>query len=329
MNKRLRAALGAAAIAACALAAAQSPASSDASGYPKRPIRIVLAFSGGVGENLARIVAERLEHDFGQPVIVEPHPGASGNIASELVARAPPDGYTLLLAQAATTLTPATHGARAVDPIRSFAPVARLGTQPWAVVAHHSLNADSLQSLLDAARTKPGRIGYATPGIGTSNHLSAVMLWSRAGVSMLHVPYSNSGAMMKDVITGEVPVAIVAPATAEPYIRTGQVRLLATTGARRTRNFPDVPTVAESGFPGFEIESWYGLVAPAGTPDEIVARIHREVSAILDLPVVRERLLAIGIEPAGATTEQFREMIRGEVAKWAALVRAAGIGIDK
>jgi tripartite-type tricarboxylate transporter receptor subunit TctC len=322
--------VGAALLGACIAGAAHAAGpSSETAGYPNRPLRIVVGFSGVTGQSLVRLIAERLEPVLGQPIIVEPRPGASGNIASESVARAVPDGHTLLLAQATTTLLPATQGSRAVDPLRAFAPVMRLATQPLAVVAHRSLEVGDLGTLLAAARARPDRIEYATPGVGTVNHLSAAMLWSRANVQLLHVPYSNSGAMVKDLASGVVPAAFSVPATVEPFVKSGQLRMLAQTGSRRSTHYPDVPTVAEAGFPGFETQSWYGLVAPVGTPRAIVQRLHDEIAHILQEPALRERLVALGLDIAVTTPEGLEAIMRGELARWSEVVRSSGIDLTR
>ena len=317
------------ALALCSDLSCAAPAAGDVASYPDRPVRIVVAFSGVTGQSLARIIAERLERELGQPIVVEPRPGASGNIASDLVAHAAPDGYTLLLALATTTLLPATHGARAIDPIRAFVPIMRLATQPLAVVAHRSLNVATLGALLDSARARPKRLEYATPGVGTINHLAAAMLWSRADVELLHVPYASSSIAMKDLVAGVVPVSVSVPATAEPFVRAGQLQMLALTSPRRWSAYPDVPTVAESGFPGFETESWYGLVAPAGTPHEIIQRLYHEIARILELPAVRERIVPLGVEIAPTTPEQLGGIMRAEVARWSAVVKSAGIDVSQ
>ena len=305
--------------------AAGVASAADAGHYPNRPIRLILAFSGGVMDSLARILGDGLEQALKQPVVVEARTGASGNIAAEYVARAAPDGYTLLVAPVTITVLPSTHGARAVDPVRALAPITKLATQPSLIVANAALGITTLPELIALARGAPGQIAYATPGIGTTQHLGASLLWIRANVELLHVPYSNSGQVIKDVVAGQVPVALTLPATGEPFVRSGHLRALATTGPRRAAAFPDVPTVAELGFPGFDFVTWYGLMAPAGTPRDIIETLHRESARIVQTPEVRNRLVLMGGEPVGNTPEQFAAEIRADLARWPAIVKAAGV----
>jgi tripartite-type tricarboxylate transporter receptor subunit TctC len=298
----------------------------DARPYPSQPVRLVAASSaGGTMDAIARMIGDRLEEKLGQPVLIENRPGASGNIASEFVARAPPDGYTILVAPVTIAILPSTHGAKAVDPVRAFAPIIKLATQPILIVANRAIGVDTLDELIARARREPGRIACASTGIGTTPHLASALLWTRASVDLLHVPYANPAELVKDIVAGEVPVAFLFLGTAEPFLRSGQLKALAFTGATRIDAFPNVPTVAESGFPGYELTSWYGLLAPAGTPKEIVVRLHREVAGILQLPDVRQRLVRMGTEPAATTPDEFAAEIRASVARWPAIIGAAGI----
>ncbi len=317
----------AAVVVAAILAVGGGPAlAASDSAYPNRPIRIVVPYSpGGVSDTLARVIGERLEQAWGQPVIVENRPGASGNIASDQVAKAAADGYTLLLAGNSITILPSTAGARAVDPVRAFAPVLKLVAQPILIAVHPSLRADTLADLVALARASPGTIAYASPGIGTTDHLAAALLWTRAGVELIHVPYANSGQEIKDLVKGETPVAFITAGAVAPWLARGEVRALAVTTPQRIAAMPGVPTVAESGFPDFEVVSWYGLLAPAGTPAEIVDRLNREITRILEIPGLRERFAALGTLPAAGTPDQFAREISALVDAWAPIVKAAGI----
>ena len=294
--------------------------------YPSRTIRLVVAFSpGGTSDTLARLLGEQLEAAFEQPVVVENRPGASGNIASELVARAAPDGHTLLIGGNGITILPATHGERAVDPVRAFAPVTKLVTQPILIAINASLPVASLPQLVALAQADPGRIAYASAGVGTTDHLAAAMLWRRASAELLHIPYANNGAEIKDLVNGDVKVAFITLGAVRPFLLTGQLKALAVTTSHRVAAFPDVPTVAESGFPDYEVTSWYGVLAPAGTPPEIVNRLYREFARALQQPAIRERIVALGAEPVGNTPDQFRDEIRALVRQWPPIVEAAGI----
>jgi tripartite-type tricarboxylate transporter receptor subunit TctC len=297
--------------------------------FPSRPIHLIVPFTAGNQLDVfARLIGARLAEAMGQPVIVENRAGVSGNVASEAVAKAPPDGYTLLVSGVLITLLPLTYGARAVDPVTAFAPVTRLAQQPIVIAANASLSANSLAELIALARQQPGKIAYATSGIGTAQHFAMTMLAQRAGVEFLHVPYANSGQLIGDVLSGQVPIAMSFPGTVEPHLKAGRLKALAVTSAQRTEAWPDIPTVAESGFPGFEVLSWAGVLAPAGTPPEIIERLHREIVRILDIPEVRDVFRAQGAETVGNTPEQFAAEIKASVARWAPVVRDAKIHVD-
>ena len=315
---------------AIVLAAALGAA--DATGpvpFPSRPIHLIVPFTAGNQLDVfARVIGTRLEESMGQPVVVENRPGVSGNVASEAVAKASPDGYTLLVSGVLITLLPLTYGSRAVDPVASFAPITRLAQQPIVIAVNASLDVNSLSDLITLARREPGKIAYATSGIGTAQHIAMTMLSQRAGIELLHIPYVNSGQLIGGVLAGEVPIAMSFPGTVEPYLKTGRLKALAVTSPHRALAWPDIPTVAESGFPGFDVLSWAGVLAPAGTPPEIIERLHREIVRILNIPEVRNVFLAQSAEPVGNTPEQFAAEIKASVARWAPVVKAAGIKAD-
>ena len=297
--------------------------------FPGRPIQLVVPFTAGNQLDVfARLIADRMTESMGQPVVVVNKPGVSGNAASEVVARAAPDGHTLLVSGVLITLLPLTYGSRAVDPVAAFAPVTRLAQQPIVIAVHPSLHVNSLSELIALARRRPGEIAYATSGVGTAQHIAMTMLSQRAGVALLHVPYANSARLIGDVLSGEVPVALSFPGTVEPYLKAGRLKALAVTGAHRAPAWPDIPTVAESGFPGFDVLSWVGVLAPAGTPPEVVGRLHREIVRILNLPEVRNAFLAQNAEPVGNAPEEFAAEISASVARWTPVVKAAGIKVD-
>jgi tripartite-type tricarboxylate transporter receptor subunit TctC len=301
----------------------------DAQSFPSRPIHLIVPFTAGNQLDVfARLIADRMAESMGQPVVVINRPGVSGNAASEVVAKAPPDGYTLLVSGVLITLLPLTYGSRAVDPVASFAPVTRLAQQPIVIAVNTSLHVNSLSDLISLARRRPGEIAYATSGIGTAQHVAMTMLTQRAGIALFHVPYANSGQLIGDVLAGEVPIAMTFPGTVEPYLKTGRLKALAVTGAHRIPAWPDIPTVAESGFPDFDVLSWVGVLAPAGTPPEIIDRLHREIIQILNIPEVHNAFLAQSAEPVGNTPEEFAAEIKSSVARWTPVVKAAGIRVD-
>ena len=286
---------------------------------------MVVPAATGTSDVVARLVAAKLADAVGQPVTVENRPGASFNIGSEIVARAPADGYTLLFTGMVITLLPSTLGKAAVDPVASFAPITKIGRVPLVIVVASSLGVRTLDELLTLARQRPGAIAYATQGIGTPAHLAATIIAQRAGVDLLHIPYVNSGQAMKDVLTGEVPVYFTYPPAVEAHVKSGQLRALAVASTRRIPAWPEVPTVVELGFKEAVVDPWYGVLAPAGTPPGIVDRLHREIARIIQQPDVRERLAQMGIEAEGSTPERFAADIREAVARWPAVVRAAGV----
>ena len=313
-------------LACIALLALAGPRAADAADeYPSRPIRIVVPSAGGQGDFVPRMIGKRLGEVVGQPVTIENRPGASYNIASDVVAKAAPDGYTLLYTGSVVTLLPSVIGSVAVDPVTSFAPITKLVETPLIVVANASLGVSSFDELIALARRRPGAIAYASPGVGTLPHLVATMIQRQAGIELLHIPYPNARQLLTDLLKGEVPVYFTFLIAVEPHVRSGQIRVLAVASARRMPQFPDVPTIGEAGFPQAAVEPWLGLLAPAGTPREIVDRLNRAVVAILNEPDVREQLVRQGMTPIGSTPERFAADIRAGVARWPPIVEAAGI----
>lgn len=301
-------------------------ASGDAAAYPARAVHVVVSFPAGTAvDGLARLLGAKLGDALGQPVVVENRPGAAGNIGTAHAARAMPDGYTLAVVGAAVTINPTIYGARAVDPVTAFAPVIQLTTQPIVLVAHPSLEASSLPELIALARRKPGTLAYSTPGVGTPTHIAAELLAMRAGITWLHVPYAGSGQLLTDVLSGEVPLSFTLLGAAEPFLRAGQLKAIAVTTGYRIDALPAVPTVAEAGLAGYEITSWHGIVAPAGTPGEIVARLQRTFAGIVRDPEVVARLRTLGMEPAGGTSAAFGTRIAAETARWKSVIEGAGI----
>ena len=294
--------------------------------YPSRPIHFVVPFGAGSQIDIAaRLIGTKLADALHQPVVVENYPGASGNIGADLVAKAAPDGYTLLFTGSLITLQPSVMGPRAVDPVASFTPVAKVGEPPMVIVAHPRLHLRSLADLVALVKREPGKIAYATAGVGTVQHLVASIISRQAGIDMIHVPYANSGQALKDVVSGEVPVYFTYLGPTNAYLKRDELTALAVASHRRISSLPEIPTVVEAGYPEAAADPWNGFLAPAGTPPEIVALLYRELARIVQLPDVRERFLSMGMDPLSTSPEQFSAEIKAAVARWPAVARAAGV----
>jgi len=305
-------------------------AGAGAQSYPTKPIRLVVPFpAGGTTDILAREVGQRLSLSLGQSVVVDNRPGAGGNIGSELVAKSAPDGYTLLMATVGThAINPSLYAKMPYDHVKDFAPVVLVAGVPNVLEVTPSLPVNSVADLIKLAKEKPGQINFASSGNGTSIHLSGELFKTMAGVDMTHVPYKGSAPALTDLIGGQVQVMFDNLPSSLPQIKAGKLRAIAVTSAERAPALPNVPTIAESGLPGFEATSWFGLVAPAGTPPAIIARINADVNQWLQSPEAREKLLAQGAAAAGGTPEQFAAYIRTETEKWARVVKASGAKVD-
>lgn len=309
------------AMAGCAIAAAESGAD-----YPARSIRyIVPQGAGGSSDTLARVVTQKLSDSLGQQVLVDNRPGATGNIGGEIAARAAPDGYTLLQVATSHATNPALSVKMPFDPVRDFAPITLLSQAPNLWIVHPSLPAKSMRELIALAKTRPGEINYSSSGTGSSQHLAGELLKSLAHIDIVHIPYKGSPPALIDLMGGRVMLMCSTLAPAMPHVKSGKVRALAVTGLKRSQAAPDIPTVAESGLPGYEATAWQGVLAPAGTPREIVTKLNGELVRILQQPDVRRQLADQGYDPAGNTPEQFAEYIRTEIAKWTKVIKAAGL----
>jgi tripartite-type tricarboxylate transporter receptor subunit TctC len=311
---------------ACVLALVAASSVRAADEWPTRPVRIFAPFpAGGATDAVARLLAARLAESFGQQVVVENRPGNSGNLGAEAVARASPDGATLLLGGANLVHNPFVLGARAVHPLNALTPIARVVVQPVIVSSGMRFPARTLGETIALARRDPGRVTFATTGVGTTPHVAAILLSSRADIEMLHVPYPAAAAPQKDVIAGEVALSFSLPAVVAPLIEQNLLRGLAVTGPTRLAALPDVPTMAESGVAGVDIVSWYGLFAPAGTPPAIVARIERDLARVLEAPDARARLVSLGTDPAFLGTQAFGATIRDDLARLGPILSALGL----
>ena len=299
--------------------------------YPSKPIRIIVSNApGGVTDTIARTVGQRLTEAWGQQVVVENKPGANTQIAAELVARSAPDGYTLLLTPDVTfTINPSLYSKLTYDPMKDFAPVSGLVSTTHGLFAHMSLPAQGVRELIALAKAKPGEINYATVGIGSAPHLNMEMFQAAAGVKLTAVQYRGSTPALTDLAAGHVPLMFVNIGTAQGAWQAGKVKLLAVGAVQRLKQFPDVPTVAESGLAGFEARSWFGLFAPGGTPRDIVAKLNAEIQKILADPAFRERvLLPNTLEAIAGSPDDYTAMIRADAAKWAKVIGDAKLKVD-
>ena len=310
---------------AVALVAFADPVAAQA--WPSRPIRIIVSYApGGVTDIIARAVAQPVGEALGQSVLVENRPGAAGVIGTEMVAAAVADGYTLLMFVDGNSMMPTAIRNIKHDPVKSFAHVSLLGRGSLVLVAHPSLPVSSLQDVIRYGKANPSALSFATPGKSGPQHLAFESIKASAGFSAEHIPYKGGGQAIVDVVAGQVKLGMLGMAPALPHIKAGKLKALVVTSRDRSKLLPDVPTVAEAGIPGFEMAQWQGLVAPAGTPPEIVARLHAELLKAMRLPGVVEKLAAIGMENAtSATPDEFTQMIVRETKRWPELFKTAGI----
>ena len=301
-----------------------------AQGYPAKPVRMIIPYPpGGGNDTLGRLFAAKLGERIGQPVVVENRPGAGTIIGTEAAAKSPPDGYTILLSSIAThALSPNLYAKVPYDPIRDFAPITLLGIAPTVLVVPADLPAKDLAELVAAAKAKPGGLTYASGGNGTPPHINGEVFKSVAGVDLLHVPYKGGGPALVDLMAGRVQVMLDTAASAMPHVRSGKLRALAITGAKRSAEYPDIPTFAEAGLPGYDTNAWYSMHAPAGTPPEIVRRLNAELVASLEEPDVQARFKQLTTEPVGNTPEEFAAFVKAELDKYARVIKAAGIRLD-
>jgi tripartite-type tricarboxylate transporter receptor subunit TctC len=294
-----------------------------------RPLRLILPFPpGGSTDLLGRALAERLAEQLRQPVIPENRPGAGGNVGAEAAVRSAPDGYTLVLCAPSLAISASLYRKLNYDPLRDLAPIALVATIPNLFVVHPAVPARSLAELAQHARDNPGKLNFGTGGAGTSNHLASDMFRMLTGTSIVQVPYKGAETAMLAVLAGQVQMVVVGPPAAAPHIKSGKLRALAVLGKERLADFPEVQTAAESGMPGFEVDTWYGVLAPAGVPREVVARLSTEFTKMMQTSEMRERLGAMGVQPLSSTPERFGEFLKAEIAKWAAVVKESGARAD-
>lgn len=301
----------------------------DVPAYPAKAVRVIVAFAPGGGPDLvARVIAQQLGPAWGQQIVVDNRAGAGGIMGTDLAAKAPADGYTWVMVSSSFVMTAGLHKALPYDPVKDFSPVTLVSLYPVIVVVHPSVRAATLRDLTALAKQRPGSLNYASSGNGTPSHLAAELFKSMTGVEMVHVPYKSAGFAVTDLLGGHIGLMFATLPSALGHVKNGELKALAIGGARRVPELPDVPTVAESGVPGYEASGWSGVLVPAGTPQSIVRRINADVGKVLQNPEIQRRFAAQGAAPAASTPAEFSDLIRSELLKWANVIRAAGMKVE-
>ena len=312
-----------------AFAAVAAYAQEPATGYPAKFVRFIVPYApGGSSDVLARTLGQKLGEALGQTFVVDNRPGAGSMIGTDIAAKSIPDGYTIILSDMPHTINPSIHAKVPYDPLRDFSPVTVIGVSPMFLFTHPSLQAQSVKEFIALAKTQPGKIAIASGGTGATTHLMAELLQSNAGIKLTHVPYKGAGPALTDVVAGQVPATFTSMATAAPHAKSGRLRILGVTSARRLPAFPEVPTFEESGVTGMLVEHLWGVMAPAGVPRPIVAKLRGEIIKALNSADVRERFSALAVEPRTNTPEQFRTLLESDVRRWAKVIRDAGIKVE-
>jgi tripartite-type tricarboxylate transporter receptor subunit TctC len=297
--------------------------------YPGKPIRIIVPLAaGGPTDVLARSIGQRITDSWGQTVVIDNRPGANTNIGTAAVAKSPPDGYTLLMTVNNLTINPSVYQELQFDPLRDFSPISLFATSPLILVVHPSMTAGTVKEMIALARRKPREMLFGSPGIGSAPHLAGELFNTLAGVKMVHVAYKGITTAATDLVGGQIALMFPGSPIALPLARAGRLRALATTGMRRTDAAPELPTIAEAALPGYEISLWYGLLAPANSPQSIVERLHAEITRIIALPAIREQWAALGAEPGSTSPEQFAAFLKQDIMKWQKVIRESGVRLD-
>ena len=298
--------------------------------WPAKPLRLIIPFApGGATDVIGRLTAQKLQDALGQQIVVDNRPGANGNIGTEMAVKAPADGYTFVLCYDGTlAINPNAYRKMPFDAQKDLAPIVSVGQLPLLLVVHPSVPAKNVAEFVAFAKSAPGKINYSGAGYGSSGHLAAELFRGRAGIDIVHVNYKGGGQAVQDLLGGQIQAMMTGLTTVEGHVKSGKLKPLAFTSPRRMPGAPEVPTFAESGYPGLVVMSWYGLLAPAGLPADIVRRLNAEVNKLLQLPEVKERMASLSVEPTGGTTEQFGQTIRDDTVRWAKVVQDAGIRFD-
>jgi tripartite-type tricarboxylate transporter receptor subunit TctC len=323
MNWKLIARLG------CAMLSLTAVSNSLAQGYPNRSLRMIVPYAAGGGADITgRVIAQKLTEVFGHQVVVDNRPGAAGNIGAELAARSAPDGYTVVLVGPNHTTNLNLFAKLNYDPIKDFEPISLVTAAPYVLLVHPSVPARNLKELIALARSKPGQLTYGSAGNGTAGHLAFESIKTQAKIDILHVPYKGSPPLQSDLIGGQVVAGFDNVLSSMPHVKAGRLRAFAVSGSKRTPAMPDVPTVAEAALPGFDVTVWQGILAPAGTPREIVARLNAEIVSALQKPDVQSRMAALGVDIIGSSPQEFAAFIKRDIEKWAVVIKASGARID-
>jgi len=313
--------------AAGVLAAAHAGGTGAQAAFPEKPVRMIVSFAaGGPNDFIARVISQKLSDHWGPPVIVDNRPGAGGNIGTEVAAKASPDGYTLTLVSTAFVVNPSLYRKVGYDAFKDFSPVTLAAVSPLIFVAHPSLPAKNIREVVQLAKKTP--LNYASPGAGTTGHLGGEMLNAMAGIKILHIPYKGAGPATADLLGGQVKFGLTALPPAVPHVKSGRLTAIAVTTLKRVTILSDVPTVSESGYPGYQVDNMYGILAPAGTPKAVINKLHADIVRVLGMPEVKDRLLAQGFEPLGNTPEEFGRYLKSEAIKWAKVVKESGAKVD-
>lgn len=328
-SSKQRRAIGLACATACALFACTSALAQASGGYPNKPIKLVVPYPpGGPTDIVARVVAQKLSEQLGQSIIIDNRPGAGANLGAEAVARSPADGYTLMVATTAHAINPALFSKLNYSITKDFAPISQLTAGPLVIVATPNLAANNVKELIALAKSKNGEINFASSGNGQSTHLSAELFNAMAGTKMNHIPYKGSAPALTDVMSGQADLMFDTMLSAMPFVKGGKLKAIAVTSAQRSPVAPDIPTIAESGLPGYEAIAWNGLFAPAGTPKEVVDQINAALKKVLEAPDVKQRFDAQGFAAQWGTPADFGKFVQSEVDKWAKVVKTSGAKVD-
>ena len=312
-------------VAAMAFGATQVPAQT----YPAKPVRMIVPYAAGGGADIVgRLIAQKLGDGWGHTVVVDNRPGASGNIGTEIVARAPADGYTLLLVGPNHTVNSSLYSKIPFDPVRDFAPVSVVTSAPYLLLVNPAVGVNTVGDLITLAKSKPGKVLYASAGNGTAGHLGMELIKSMAGIDMVHIPYKGSPPALTDLLAGQVSAAFDNVLSSAPHVKAGKLRAIAVSTLRRSSAMPEVPTVAESGLPGFEVAVWQGILAPAATSKPVVDALYKAIVRALGRPDMKERMAANGTEIIGGTPAEFAAFIQSDIVKWAKVVKASGARVD-